>query len=117
MRKYLRLLVLGLIGCGSVSVEENPEPVSITGKLTVAGQPVTGVKINLQPIGPGALPAVMEVQNGEFTGQASPGKYTFFISPGSDANAFAAIPEKFHSGDMERVAEVDVGSPLELKLE
>jgi hypothetical protein len=107
---FVRLLpILVVAGCG-VSTGSNLDPIDITGKLTMQGRAVSGVKLNLQAIEGGAH-AILDVKNGEFRGSVTPGTYTFFVEGGSD------IPEKYRLGAMDRRIEVRAGGPLALTLD
>lgn len=115
VRTLLSLLVLGMLGCGGVSVGTNPEPVDVSGKVSLAGKPVTDMKLNLQPMTAGCHPVVAEVTNGDFQAKAGPGKYTYFLSEGKDKAAFAAVPDKYHSGAEDRTVNVSSGATLNLE--
>lgn len=95
----------------------NPEPVEITGKLTRAGKPVSGVTIFFQTTGQGGTQAAMPVKNGEFKGVIMPGTYTYSIQEGDDPKAFEAIPKQYYQGDLNRTVEVSAGARLEIKLD
>lgn len=103
------------VGCG-VSVQQNPEPVDVTFKVTAGGKPVSDVKFNFQPTGDG-LPAVVEVTNGGFTSKVTPGKYTWFISAGASEAAFAGIPAKYQEGSLDRQFEIAGGESMEIALD
>jgi hypothetical protein len=103
------------VGCGA-SVTPTSQPVDISGEVKASGKPVSGVKLNLQPTGDG-LPAVIDVQDGKFTAQVIPGKYTYFISAGKDAAALKKINEKYQSGSADRQYDVGSGTQLTLALD
>lgn len=119
LRSLLVLLVLAVIaGCGGVSVTPNPDPVAVTGNVTLAGKPVTDIAVNFQPIA-GGLPAVVTVKDGKFEAQITPGKYTYFISKASTPTgerSLAKVPASFHQGAMDRVIEVNGPGPLEFSM-
>lgn len=120
MRSFmlLPLLTLALIGCDSVgaTASKNPDPVEISGKVSLAGKPVSNVVLNLQPTESGAQ-ATADVKDGIFKATVTPGKYTYFLSEGKVAQAFASIPEKFRAGAMDRQIDIAAGTSLDLKLE
>lgn len=95
----------------------NPDPVEITGKLTLAGRPVSGVVIFFQTTGSGGTQASMPVKNGEFKGAIMPGTYTYSIQEGDDPKAFEAIPKQYYQGDLNRTVEISAGARLEIKLD
>jgi hypothetical protein len=115
MRRFIPLLAVVLIGCG-VNPGVNPEPVDISGRVTLAGRPVSDVTFNLQATGAGTQ-AMYPVKAGEFRGKATPGRYTWYLSEGSNASAFRAIPGKYRQGAMDRQIDVGAGSALDLKLD
>ncbi len=118
MRKRIPLLVVVLVGlgCGGVNPGTNPDQVDITGKVTLAGRLVNDVTFNLQATGVGTQ-AAYPVKAGAFQGKATPGKYTYFISEGTNASAFKAIPEKYRQGAMDRQINVGSGSVLNITLD
>ena len=116
MRKLIPLLVFVVAGC-TTNPGQNPDPVEVTGTITLGGKKVTHVNLNLQPIGKTGGQAIMAVTNGEFKGSAIPGKYTYFIAEGKNPAAFTAIPEKYYSGSLDREIEVKAGTPLMLTLD
>ena len=116
MRKWIPLLSLVLIGCGGVNPGTNPEQVDISGRVTLAGRPVSDVTFNLQATGVGTQ-AAYPIKGGAFQGKATPGKYTYYISEGTSAAAFKAIPEKYRLGAMDRQIDVSSGSTLNITLD
>jgi hypothetical protein len=115
MRKLIPVMGLVLIGCG-VNPGKTPDPVDLSGKVTLAGKPVSDVSIFFQPTGPSGVPAEFPLINGGFKGKGTPGKFTYYFTEGKNASAFRAIPAKYKSGSMER--QIDIGSdPVDLKLE
>lgn len=79
------------------------------------GKPVSGVMLNFQPTGDG-MPAVIAVDKGAFSGDVIPGKYTYFLSAGKDANAFKKVPEKYQAGATDRQIDITAGTPLNLEM-
>ena len=71
MRKLFPLAALVLVGCYS-NPGTNPEPVDVSGKVTLAGKTVSDVFLNLQPTGSGTE-ARLPVKNGEFKGKLTAG--------------------------------------------
>lgn len=96
----------------------NPEPVAVTGIVTVSGKPVTDIAINFQPIDAG-LPAVIAVKDGKFEAELTPGKYTYFVSRVSTPTgerSLAKIPVAYHQGAMDRLVDVDGAGPIALAM-
>lgn len=116
MRKLCAVIVLLSMGCGGVNVGQVADPVGIIGQLTVEGLPLSGVRLNLQPIGEG-MPTGMAVTEGKFQGDVVPGKYTYFLSAGKDPAVFKKVPEEYHSGSMDREVDVAAGATLDLILD
>ena len=115
MRKLVFLCALAVFGCGD-KVGFNAEPVEVSGRVTMKSRPVTGVVLNLQPTSGGAQ-AALPLKNGGFRGQVVPGRYTYYITEGASAEAFKAIPEKYHLGDKDRQIELAAGSVLNIALD
>jgi hypothetical protein len=119
LRSLLSLMLIGaLAGCGGVSVTPNPDPVAVTGNVTLAGKPVTDIAVNFQPI-EGGLPAVVTVKDGKFEAQITPGKYTYFVSKASTPTgerSLSKVPTPLHQGAMDRVVEVTGPGPVELAM-
>lgn len=115
MRKLLPLIAFVLIGCG-INPGTNPDPVDITGTVTLNNKPLSDVTFNLQPTGTGTQ-AALPVKGGEFKGKVTPGRYTYFISEGTKAAAFKSVPSKYQLGSMDRQVDVAAGTKLEIKLD
>ncbi|MFO0903807.1 MAG: hypothetical protein U0939_12450 [Pirellulales bacterium] len=88
------VLVLA-VGCG----DGGPATASVTGKLTIGGQPANDVTVNFNPVDPNGVPASGVVSNGTYTlssgstGKAGavPGKYKITLTQ----NASAATEEAY----------------------
>lgn len=114
MRKLIPLVVLVMLGCGKI--EQNPDPVDVSGRVTLRGGPVGDVTLNLQPTGKGSQ-AALPVKGGAFQGKVTPGRYTYYISQGPNAASFQAIPEKYHTGSLDRQIDVSEGNTLTITLD
>jgi hypothetical protein len=111
------MVVLLIVGCGFKDPGKNPDPVEVSGRVTKGGRPVSDVVLNFQSTGEGTQ-AAMPVKGGDFRGAITPGKYTYYISEVSGkTTAFAAIPEKYRAGSMDRQIEIESGKPLDLTLD
>ncbi len=99
------LCALLFCGCG-VHPGTNPDPIQIVGSVLHNGKPISDVVLNLQATGAG-VQATLPIRNGTFQGNIVPGRYTFFISEGTSAGAFKAIPPKYHQGSLDRQFDID----------
>ncbi len=111
----LLILLSAAVGCGGVTATPFSEPVSVTGNVQMAGKPATDIAINFQPTGDG-LPAVVQVKDGKFEAQVTPGKYTWYVSKASSKTgekSLSKVPATFQLGSMERQFEVTGPGPLE----
>ena len=119
LRSFLSLMLIGAIsGCGGVSVTPTAARVAVTGTVTLAGQPLTDVDLNLQPTGDG-LPAVVKVKDGKFEAELVPGKYTYFLSQASGpagAKSIAKVPPNCLLGAADREVEFAGPGPVEFAL-
>ena len=107
---------LMLVGCGD-SATPVGEKKETSGKVTLKGQPLSGVKLVLQPLGDGAEAYAVTGQDGAFKTSATPGQYAwyFYAKDGTPASAAALrkVPEDFRSGKMDRKVSVG-GSDLNI---
>jgi hypothetical protein len=119
LRSFCCFMLLGaIVGCGGVSVTPTAARVAVTGNVTLAGQPLTDVDLNLQPTGDG-LPAVVKVKDGKFEAELVPGKYTYFLSQASGpagAKAIAKVPVTFLQGSADREVEFAGPGPVEFAM-
>ncbi|GDX93310.1 hypothetical protein LBMAG46_33180 [Planctomycetia bacterium] len=117
MKRLMTLLTLALLGCsGNIPVGTNPDPVTITANVSMAGAPVDGLKLNFQAIGDG-LPAVMDIKNGTATGPVTPGNYTWFVSGSEKDLADRKIPDQYREGSMDRKLDVTGTATIDVKLD
>ena len=111
----LLILLAAAVGCGGITPTTFSEPVSVTGNVQMAGKPATDIAINFQPTGDG-LPAVVQVKDGKFEAQITPGKYTWFVSKASSKTGektLSKVPAAFQQGSMDRQFEVTAAGPIE----
>lgn len=115
----LALAALPLAGCSSSSTTLPPAK-PLTGTLKRAdGSPVADVLLMLQPTSSGFMTSCEVDSSGNFTGEAIPGAYAWFVAKSAKAadadKALAKIPEEFQQGKIDR--KVTVGSaPLALTI-
>jgi len=113
----LSVLLLFVTGCQqSLDLGTNPEPVDITGSVKKGDTPLTGMRLNLQPLDAG-LPAAIDIKEGKISAKVTPGNYTWYISGDEKELASKGIPESFHAGSMERTVEIKGGETLDFKVD
>jgi hypothetical protein len=111
-------LLLSLVGCGGVKVNQNPQQSEVTVSVTTKGQPVDDVKLVMLAVddkGGGQAEGV--VSKGKVKLTVYPGKYTYYVEAGKTETSFSKIPAAYHQGAMDRTVEIQAGSTLELKLD
>jgi hypothetical protein len=111
----LLILFTAAVGCGGVDATPFSDPVSVTGNVQMAGKPATDIAINFQPTGDG-LPSIVQVKDGKFETQITPGKYTWYVSKASSKTGektLSKVPAAFQQGSMDRQIEVTAPGPIE----
>ena len=119
----MRLLVVliaiaGLAGCGSDARLKNT-PVSITGKVSQAGQPVGGMVMIFQPLGDGHVRELPIQKDGTFSGELISGKYAYYVAkPTAPATAQALrnLPPKYFEADLSRTVAVEPDNQIAIEL-
>jgi hypothetical protein len=115
MRRALLLLSLLAVGCGQVG-SPNPDPIEISGKVSMGGQPVDNVRIVFHVTGDG-MPGGEKVVNGEFKTKVVPGKYAwYFVEEDSPAD-LEKIPEKFREATLERQITINSAGEYDFRIE
>jgi hypothetical protein len=115
MRHAILFAALVLAGCG-VDPGRNPDPVEVSGRVSLRGKPVGDVVLNLQATGEG-VQAALPVTGGTFKGTVVPGTYTYYFTETKSPAGLKAIPEKYHRGSLDRQIKITGGEPLTLALE
>jgi hypothetical protein len=118
------VLALG-VGCQKVTVTPTEASVPVSGTLTYAGKPLTGVRIRGQAIEKGGPFGFPVSADGKFSGNVVPGKYAWYVDvvteegPGvkKAESALQKVPDKYREPDLTRVFEVKGGETLTLKVE
>jgi len=115
MLKVLPWLVLVIVGCGP-SARPVPDAVEVSGSVNLAGSPVSDVVLNLHPTS-GGHPVVINVKEGSFTAEVTPGRYAYFFSEGKVPAAFKAIPSEYLEPSLDREELVISGQSTEVIIE
>jgi hypothetical protein len=119
MRVLLVLIfMVGLAGCGSNAKLRNA-PVSVTGKVSRAGQPVGGMVMIFQPLGDGHVREFPIQKDGTFSGELISGKYAYYVAKPTApaaAQALKNVSPKFFEADLSRTVNVEPGGQLDIAL-
>jgi hypothetical protein len=116
------IIVAGLIacsvGCGSRATMREA-PVSVSGKVSQAGQPVSGVMIVFQPLGHGHMRELPVQRDGTFNGEFIAGVYAYYVAkpaapPAQPPRTLAA---KYYQADMSRTVAIEPGAQLAIALD
>jgi hypothetical protein len=116
MRLFLALtLVASLAGCGS-QVRLKAAPVSVSGKVSQSGKPISGVVMVFQPLGDGHMREFPVQKDGTFNGELVSGEYTYYVTK-LTAQAPKKLAPKYFEADLSRTVSVDGNQPLEIGLD
>lgn len=108
-------MIVGIFSGCSSSHGEKPEPVSVTGTLSLANdQPVKNVTITFFPTSSDQSQGAGIVDKaGKFTSKLVPGKYTYSI----EGTGIKGVPKKYLSNDAAHTIEIPSGgTTLTIKL-
>ncbi len=95
-------------------------PVSITGKITQAGQPVGNVVVSFRPLDNGFERSFPVKPDGAFVGELVAGNNAYFVAKSTAPNADAALKKvdpKFYEPDMGRSVTVEAGKEILIALQ
>jgi hypothetical protein len=112
-------LATGALGCSDAPVLKDA-PVSISGKVTLGGKPVSHVVLSLHPLDQGHLKSFPVAADGTFQGEAISGNYAYYVEKSAAPNSAATmqrIDPKYHQPDMSRSVSVEFGKELALALD
>jgi predicted small lipoprotein YifL len=109
---------LALAGCGSKAKLNSP-PVSVSGKVSQAGQPVSGVVMVFQPLENGHVRELPVQNDGSFSGEFVAGKYAYYVTkPAAISSATPSkVPAQYFQADLSRTVEVEPGTQLAIALD
>ncbi|MEQ1831172.1 MAG: hypothetical protein ABL921_34820, partial [Pirellula sp.] len=115
MMRYLVVLLIlpTMFGCGN-SVESVGEVKKVTGKAVAQdGSALGNVLVVLQPTENGYVTELEANKNGEFEGEAIPGKYVFYFAASKKVKSQIpnTVPTQYQTPKMEHL--VDVGPSQE----
>ncbi len=120
MRGYLAVvMVLGAIGCGAPQPGLKGTPVSVSGKISQAGQPVGNVAVSFHPLDNGHLTSFEVSPDGTFQGELISGRYAYSIAQSTAKDSLQIlnkIAPQFTEPDLQRAVNVEAGQTLEIVL-
>jgi hypothetical protein len=120
MRLLVVLMVIaGLAGCGS-DARLKSTPVSVTGKVSQAGQPVGGMVMIFQPLGDGHVRELPIQKDGTFSGELICGKYAYYVAKPTipvASQAVGKLAPKYFAADLSRTVTVEPGQQLAIVLD
>jgi hypothetical protein len=121
---FMRLTVIAvagvaLAGCGSKATLK-PAPVAVSGKVSQAGQPVSGVVMVFQPLDDGYMRELPLQKDGSFNGEFIAGRYAYYVTrpavPGA-AQPPRSLDAKYFHADLTRTVTVEPGTQLAIALD
>jgi hypothetical protein len=97
----------------------NSTPVSVSGKIFQAGQPVSGVVIAFQPLENGHTRELLVKSDGSFTGEFVAGRYAYYVMKPAVAGPAAPskVPQQYFQPDLSRTVTVESGMQLAIALD
>ena len=113
------LLIIGLLGC-STEVKLKHAPVSVAGKVSQGGKPVSGMVMVFQPLGDGHVREFQLRIDGSFNGELVSGEYAYYIAKQAVANAAQAprkLPPKYFEADLSRTVTIEPDKLLAIALD
>jgi hypothetical protein len=115
---FLGAALLLAAGCSKEQAKRQG-PVSITGKLTQAGQPVGNVVVTFRPLDNGFEGSFPVKPDGAFAGELVAGNYAYFVAKSTAPNADAALKKvdpKFYEPDLTRSVVIEPGKEVLIAL-
>lgn len=120
----LHALGLAAISCAVIGCTQpttlKEGPVSVSGKLSKAGQPLGDVMVSFQPLDHGHLASFSVKPDGTFQSELIPGNYAYYVAKSTGPKADAAIKRvdpKFLEADLTRTVAVQSGQELAISLD
>ncbi len=121
-RMYLTLaasVVAGAIGCSHATTMKD-SPVSVSGKASQGGKPVSNVVVWFHPLDKGHLKSFPVNSDGTFAGELIGGNYSYYVDKSPAPNAAAALAKidpKYYAPDLARTVNVEFGKEIVLALD
>ena len=114
-------LALTTLGCsGGATPPLRSEPVSVSGKLSKAGQPVGNVVVSFHPLDDGHGRSLAVNPDGTFLGELIAGNYAYYVGPSTAPNSAVALKKidpKYYEPALDRSIAVEAGTELVLALD
>jgi hypothetical protein len=121
MRNFIAVVMLvAALGCGGSSPGTRSAPVSVTGKVSQAGQPVGNVAVAFQPLDSGHPKSLNVKPDGSFQGELISGNYAYSIvasSTPASQQALSKIAPQFLEPSMERTVKIESGQEVQIVLD
>lgn len=113
------VLVLTTMGCGAQSPGLKQAPISVTGRISQAGQPVGNIAVSLQPLDKGHSAVLPVGADGTFQGQLISGTYAYFLaqSGAHSTEALRKIDSVYLQPDLQRTVRIEAGQEVLIVLD
>lgn len=115
----LAVFTLAVSGC-SQPTRLNEAPMSVNGKVSQGGQPVSDVQVSFQPLEQGHPVSLPVNADGTFQGELIPGNYAYFVAKSATPKSEAAIKKidpKYLEANLTRSIDVQPGQELAIALD
>lgn len=121
MRILIVLFCLFLaVGCGASAPALKSKPVSVTGKLSQAGQPLGNVAVSFHPLDNGYQTSVPVNADGTFQGEMISGTYAYSIAQSAaatSAQVLSKIAPEYLEPNLERTVKIESGQEVQIALD
>lgn len=113
------MFIVGLVGCGA-EVKLKGAPVSMSGKASRGGQPVSGMVMVFHPLGDGHVREFPIRKDGTFNGELIGGEYAYYVVKRPVLGAPQAptkLAPKYFEADLSRTVRVEPEKLLAIALD
>lgn len=120
MRSFSIIIMLAAtLGCGGSSPGMRGAPVSVTGKLLLAGQPVGDVAVSFQPLDSGHMKSLPVKPDGTFQGELVTGTYAYAIVASSSASqsVLGRLAPQYLEPNLDRIVKIQPDQELQITLD